>query len=75
MNTSFEMQNDNRIKAMSAFNDFMDCFIKADPNFKQAIGNDVYKLMLLKSNTDEAFNEALKCAIDIANKVSRMRNR
>lgn len=41
MDSNFEKQKDNRIKANNAFNEFMDCYIKADASFRNIIGSDI----------------------------------
>lgn len=74
MDSNFEKQKDNRIKANNAFNEFMDCYIKADPSFRNVIGHDIISLMLLKSNTDEEFNKSLSHALDLIKTMSELRN-
>ena len=74
MDSNFEKQKDNRIKANNAFNEFMDCYINADPSFRNVIGHDIISLMLLKSNTDEEFNKSLSHALDLIKTMSELRN-
>lgn len=74
MVSNFEKQKDNRIKANNAFNEFMDCYIKADPSFRNIIGSDIINLMVLKSNTDEEFNKSLSHALDLIKTMSELRN-
>lgn len=74
MDSNFEKQKDNRIKANNAFNEFMDCYIKADASFRNIIGSDIINLMVLKSNTDEDFNKSLKCALDVIKTMSELRD-
>lgn len=74
MDSNFEKQKDNRIKANNAFNEFMDCYIKADPIFRNIIGSDIINLMVLKSNTDEEFNNMLKVTFDIIKTMSELSN-
>ncbi|MCQ2550255.1 MAG: hypothetical protein MJ134_09500 [Lachnospiraceae bacterium] len=74
MASNFEMQKDNRIKANNAFNEFMDYYIKADPSFRNIIGSDIVNLMVLKSNTDEEFNNMLKVTFDIIKTMSELSN-
>lgn len=74
MASNFEMQKDNRIKANNAFNEFMDCYIKADPSFRNIIGSDIVNLMVLKSNTDEEFNKSLGYAFNLIKMLYEMRS-
>lgn len=74
MDSNFEIQKDNRIKANNAFNEFMDCYIKADTSFRNIIGSDIVNLMVLKSNTDEEFNNMLKVTFDIIKTMSELSN-
>lgn len=74
MDSNFEKQKNNRIKANNAFNEFMDCYIKADTSFKNIIGSDIINLMVLKSNTDEEFNKSLSHALDLIKTMSELRN-
>lgn len=71
----YENQDENRIKANDAFNEFMDCFIKADVDYKNAIGNDILKLLLVKSDTDEQFNHALRCALDMMKMIEMLKGK
>lgn len=74
MDSNFEKQKDNRIKANNAFNEFMDCYIKADPSFRNIIGSDIINLMVLKSNTDEEFNKSLGYAFNLIKMLYEMRS-
>lgn len=74
MDNNLEIQKENRIKAGNAFNEFLDCYIKADPSFRNVIGYDIISLMLLKTNTDEDFNKSLSRALGLIKTMSELRN-
>lgn len=63
------LQDDIRIKAVKAFNEFFDCYLKADPALRDSIGKEVIELMILKANTDTEFNRKLKMALSIAEQM------
>lgn len=72
MDKQIEFQNDNKMKAIKAFNEFIDCFVEANPEYRDAIGKEAMQLMIIKSNTDEDFNRRLKRAINLAEQIRNM---
>lgn len=74
MSDNYNNQEENKIKAIAAFNEFMDCFIKADCTYKDAIGYNVLGMMLAKSNMDEQFNNYLGYALDIIKIIGKLKS-
>ena len=73
MDYYFEKQQTNREKAKRAFCEFFDCFIEADPEFRDVIGRDIVTLMALKANTDEEFNKSFNDAFELMKMLSELR--
>lgn len=73
MDYYFEKQQTNREKAKRAFCEFFDCFIEADPEFRDVIGRDIVTLMALKANTDKELNKALEDTFELIKKLSELR--
>ena len=73
MSTYFEEQQANREKAKRLFNEFLNCFMEADSEFRGVIGKDIITLMALKANTDEEFNKSFNDAFELMKMLSELR--
>ena len=73
MSAYFEEQQANREKAKKSFNEFLNCFMEADSEFRDAIGKDIITLMALKANTDEKFNKSFNDAFELMKMLSELK--
>ena len=73
MSTYFEEQQANREKAKRSFNEFLNCFMEADSEFRGVIGKDIITLMALKANTDEEFHKSFNDAFELMKMLSELR--
>ena len=64
MNNYHDLQENNRMKSIKAFDDFLECYNKADQNYKRIIEIDVVGLILAKTNLSAEANAVLKQAIE-----------
>lgn len=57
-------QRENVDKAMKAFNDLLDCMIKASPEHRRDISQQAETIFLLKCQDNPWLDELLKMALD-----------
>ena len=63
MNSYEEEQN--KVNALKAFNEFVDCVMKANAEHRTTIGNEVAALMIAKFSGDENFNKLVSDVFEV----------
>lgn len=62
----------NREKACKHINDWIDCFLEADPQYKNLIGSDFAELLTLKAQGNDELKYRLNQAINVADILRRI---
>lgn len=65
-------QMSNRKDAQKAANDLIDCFIKADSQFKKLICEDIITLFLIKGRSDNQLNNFINNNMAFRNLLNLM---
>lgn len=72
MNTYIEEQNENLDNARKNMNDWLDCFIKADNQYKEMIAKESSQLFVLKAQGSKELNQILTDAIHLYNTLQQV---
>lgn len=59
-----EKQEKNREKAFKYISDWLDCFLEADSQHKNLLGNDFVELLTIKAQGNQELNYRLNQAIN-----------
>lgn len=72
MNNELHNQMKNKVDAINAAKDFIDCFFKATPEFKEQIGRETVGLLIAKSQINAETNLALNKSIETNNVLTNI---
>lgn len=72
MKTYMEEQNDNFDNARKNMNDWLDCFIKADNQYKRMIAEEAYRLLVMKTQGSQELNQILTDAIHLKDTLQQV---
>ncbi|MDO5155155.1 MAG: hypothetical protein Q4D51_04240 [Eubacteriales bacterium] len=72
MQTHIEEQNENFEDARTNMNDWLDCFIKADDQYKGMIAREAYRLFVLKAQGNQELNQILTEAIHLKDTLQQI---
>lgn len=72
MKTCIEEQNENLDNARKNMNDWLECFIKADNQYKGKIAREAYQLLVLKAQGSQELNQILTEAIHLKDALQQV---
>lgn len=67
-----EKQKKNREKAIKHINDWLDCFLEADSQYKNLLGNDFLEILTLKAQGNQELNYRLNQGINAVDILRRI---
>lgn len=62
-NEYIKKQEKNRENALEHISEWLDCFLKADSQYKNLLGKDFIELLMVKAQGNEELNEKLNQVI------------